>query len=60
MPLTKRPSPLDSVKTNKQELGEQIMKLKETIAHIKTYEDRDTGGLELKLESLLQQQRRLK
>ena len=61
MPLTKRPSRLDTVVTDKQKLGEEIMKLRETIANAKTYEThKDTGGLELRLEALLQQQRRLK
>lgn len=60
MPLTKIPKPLDTKITSKQKLGEEIMKLREQIAHSKTYQDKDTGGLELRLESLLQQQRRLK
>ena len=60
MPLTKIPKPLDTKITSQQKLGEEIMKLREQIAHLKTYQDKDTGGLELRLESLLQQQRRLK
>jgi len=60
MPLTKIPKPLDTKTTSKHKLGEEIMKLREQIAHSKTYQDIDTGGLELRLESLLQQQRRLK
>lgn len=61
MPLTRIPSRLDSVKSTKQKLGEEIMALREQIAHYKTYEhEKDTGALELKLEALLQQQRRFK
>ena len=60
MPLTKRPSALDTVRTNKELLGEEIRELKEKIGHMKTYqEDKDTGGLELRLEALLRQQKEI-
>lgn len=60
MPLTKRPSALDTVRTNKELLGVEIRELKEKIGHLKTYkEDTDTGGLELRLEALLRQQKEI-
>lgn len=60
MPLTKKPSALDTVRTNKDQIGVEIRELKEKIGHIKAYqEDKDTGGLELRLESLLRQQKEI-
>ena len=60
MPLTKRPSALDTGRTNKELLGVEIRELKEKIGHLKAYqEDTDTGGLELRLEALLRQQKEI-
>ncbi len=52
MGLRKIPD-IDSDRVNK--LDESIRKLREQIAHLKTYTEQDTGMLELKLEALVLQ-----
>lgn len=55
MGITRIPKGLDSARKTVT-LAEQIADLKEIIAHGKTYTNKDYGGLELRLEALLQQQ----
>ena len=59
MPLTKKPSALDTVRTKKELLGIEIRELREKIGHLNSYTDTDTGVLELKLEALLRQQKEI-
>ena len=49
----KAPLSLDNVKED--DLGNTIRELKEKIAHMKTYQNTETGMLEMQLEALIEQ-----